>query len=53
MADVDEFLASVLPVTTVSRREAGEWNVVHRHIDPLPGSASARAQLDRMIDERT
>ncbi len=53
MADVDEFLASVLRVTTASRREAGEWNDVHRHADPLPGSASPRAQLDRMIDERT
>jgi ketosteroid isomerase-like protein len=31
-----------LRVTTVFRREDGEWKVVHRHGDPAPDSASAR-----------
>ncbi len=30
------------------RREDGEWKVVHRHADPLPGSASATEQRSRM-----
>ncbi len=30
-----------LRVTTVLRREDGEWKVVHRHGDPVPDSASA------------
>jgi ketosteroid isomerase-like protein len=39
-----------LRVTTVFRREQGEWKVVHRHGDPLdaasrdPGTASPRAR---------
>ncbi len=35
-----------LRVTTVFRREAGEWKVVHRHGDPYDDSASGlTAQL--------
>ena len=36
-----------LRVTTVFRREAGEWRVVHRHGDPLdPSAADLVSRLD-------
>jgi ketosteroid isomerase-like protein len=41
-----------LRVTTVLRREDGEWKVVHRHADPMPGSDGARRQLVRLGHER-
>jgi ketosteroid isomerase-like protein len=34
-----------LRVTTIFRREAGAWKVVHRHADPLPDSASVKDRL--------
>jgi ketosteroid isomerase-like protein len=34
-----------LRVTTILRREQGEWKIVHRHGDPLPDGASARDRL--------
>lgn len=34
----------VLRVTTIFRREDGEWKVVHRHADPASENASALAQ---------
>jgi ketosteroid isomerase-like protein len=34
----------VLRVTTIFRREDGEWKVVHRHADPGSENASALAQ---------
>ena len=34
-----------LRVTTILRRENGEWKVVHRHGDPVPDSHSTRDSL--------
>ena len=39
--------AYVLRVTTVFRREGGEWKVVHRHADPL-GSPTAGDLLQQL-----
>lgn len=37
-----------LRVTTVLRRDDGEWKVVHRHADPVPDSG-AEEQLSRLV----
>jgi ketosteroid isomerase-like protein len=39
-----------LRVTTVFRREDGEWRVVHRHADPVPGGEPTHAQLGRLSE---
>ena len=38
-----------LRVTTICRREKGEWKVVHRHGDPNPDSDSAHRQAVRLL----
>jgi ketosteroid isomerase-like protein len=43
--------AYVLRVTTVFRREGGEWKVVHRHADPA-GSPTARHVLEQLTSDR-
>ena len=44
--------AYALRVTTVFRREDGEWKVVHRHADPL-GSPAASGVLERLASGST
>lgn len=42
-----------LRVTTIFRRENGEWQVVHRHGDPIPDSPSTQEQIERMKARET
>jgi ketosteroid isomerase-like protein len=47
LAHTDEVRAMALRVTSVFRRESGQWKVVHRHADPLVEVQPAAAILKR------
>jgi ketosteroid isomerase-like protein len=43
----DEIGASSLRVTTIFRREDGEWRIVHRHADPITVPRAPESVLER------
>ena len=47
LANTDEVRPMALRVTSVFRRESGQWKVVHRHADPLVEAQPAAAILKR------
>ena len=42
-----EAAPAALRVTTIFRREDGEWRVVHRHADPITGPRKPASLLER------
>ena len=42
-----EAAPNALRVTTVFRREDGEWRIVHRHADPITGPRPPESILQR------
>lgn len=42
----DELAPLSLRVTTIFRREDGEWRIVHRHADPITTPQSAESMLE-------
>jgi ketosteroid isomerase-like protein len=43
----DDLMPSSLRVTTIFRREDGEWRVVHRHADPITAPQSIASVVER------
>jgi ketosteroid isomerase-like protein len=44
---VDEIAPNSLRVTTIFRREDGEWKVVHRHADPITSPRPIESTLEQ------
>ena len=42
----DEFAEIALRVTTIYRREAGDWKIVHRHADPITAPRPIESLLE-------
>ncbi len=47
VGDADVFASSSLRVTSIFRREDGEWRLVHRHADPITAPRSVESVLER------
>jgi ketosteroid isomerase-like protein len=47
VGDADAFAASSLRVTSIFRREDGEWRLVHRHADPITAPRPIESVLER------
>ncbi len=47
VGDADEFASSSLRVTSIFRREDGEWRLVHRHADPITAPRPIESVLER------
>ncbi|MEA2521749.1 MAG: hypothetical protein QOI81_1395 [Actinomycetota bacterium] len=46
VGDVDEIAPNSLRVTTIFRREDGEWRIVHRHADPITSPRPIESTLE-------
>jgi ketosteroid isomerase-like protein len=47
VGDSDEIAPVSLRVTTIFRREEGEWRIVHRHADPITSPRSLESLLQQ------
>jgi ketosteroid isomerase-like protein len=47
VGDADAFASSSLGVTSIFRREDGEWRLVHRHADPITAPRPIESVLER------
>ncbi len=47
VGDAEAFASASLRVTSIFRREDGEWRLVHRHADPITAPRSVESVLER------
>jgi ketosteroid isomerase-like protein len=47
IGDSEEITPVSLRVTTIFRREGGEWRIVHRHADPITSPRSLESLLEQ------